>query len=147
MILAELLTITEINAPAERVWQVLTDFRRYPEWNPYIRRVQGEALKRSELDLLIQRDGKPPVRVKPRIVTFRPPRELRWFARLLLPGLIDREHRFVVEPLGAERSRLIHEGRARGLLVPFFRRMFNGQVQRGFEAMDGALKRVSERRD
>jgi hypothetical protein len=147
MILAELFTITEIDAPAERVWQVLTDFRRYPEWNPYIRRVQGEATKRAELELLIQREGKTPVRVRPCIVTFRPPRELRWLARLLLPGLIDREHRFVVEPLGSERSRLIHEGRARGLLVPFFRRMLNGQVQRSFEAMDRALKRVSERRN
>jgi uncharacterized protein YndB with AHSA1/START domain len=29
-------TSFEINAPATRVWEVLTDFRSYPQWNPQI---------------------------------------------------------------------------------------------------------------
>ena len=35
----ELRSQIEIEAPADRVWQVLTDFATYPEWNPFIRRV------------------------------------------------------------------------------------------------------------
>ena len=30
-----------INAPVDQVWNVLTDFDRFPEWNPVIRRVEG----------------------------------------------------------------------------------------------------------
>jgi hypothetical protein len=146
MILAELFSMLEIDAPAERVWQILTDFARYPEWNPLIRRIDGEPLKRAELDLLIHPDGARAMRFRPRIVTFRPPRELRWRGRLPIPGLFDGEHRFVVEHLGPRRSRLIHEQRFRGLLVPFLRRRLEAPVKRGFEAMNSALKHSAERR-
>jgi hypothetical protein len=144
MLLAELFTMTEIDAPAERVWHILTDFGRYPDWNPFIRRVQGAPERRAELDVLIQPDGGRPMRFRPRIVTFRPPKELRWRGRLPFPGLFAGEHRFVVEHLGKTRSRLIHEDRFRGLLVPFLYRRIRGPVRGGSEAMDLALKRLAE---
>lgn len=37
----ELNSEIEIRASAERVWQLLTDFDRYPQWNPFIRSVSG----------------------------------------------------------------------------------------------------------
>src|SRR5215210_9363232 len=37
----ELHSEIEINAPAQRVWEVLTDFASYPQWNPFIRRASG----------------------------------------------------------------------------------------------------------
>jgi hypothetical protein len=143
MLLAELFAMIEIDAPAERVWQVLTDFRRYPEWNPFMPRVAGEAARRAELDVLVRPDGVKAVRLRPRIVTFRPPKELRWRARL--PGLFAGEQRFVVEALDPARSRLIHEKRFRGLAVPFMRRMLDGPVKRSFDATGTALKRFAER--
>ena len=33
----------EIEASGERVWQILTDFASFPLWNPFIRRISGEA--------------------------------------------------------------------------------------------------------
>jgi hypothetical protein len=145
MVLAELFTMTEIEAPAERVWHILTDFARYPEWNPFIRRIDGEPLRRAALELLIQPHGARARRFRPRIVTFRPPKELRWRARARLPGLFQGEHRFVVEHLGPSRSRLIHEQRVQGLLVPFLRARLEEPVRRGFDAMNQALKQLAER--
>jgi hypothetical protein len=143
MLLAELFGMIEIDAPAERVWHVLTDFRRYPEWNPFMPRVAGEPAGRAELEVFVRPDGTRGFRLRPRIVTFRPPRELKWLARL--PGLFVGEQRFVVEALEPARSRLIHEKRFRGLAVPFLRRMLDGPVKRSFDATGLALKQFAER--
>jgi hypothetical protein len=144
VLLAELFSMIEIDAPAERVWHALTDFGCYPEWNPFMRRVAGEAARRAELDVLVQPDGAKAVRLRPQIVTFRPPRELRWRARF--PGILVGEQRFVVEALDPARSRLIHEKRVRGLAVPFLRRLLDGPVKRSFDATGLALKTFVERK-
>src|SRR4051794_25262595 len=33
----------EIQAPPERIWEILTDFGAYPQWNPFMPRLDGEA--------------------------------------------------------------------------------------------------------
>lgn len=38
----EILLEIDLAAPPERVWAVLTDFARYPEWNPY-QTIEGKA--------------------------------------------------------------------------------------------------------
>ena len=37
----ELRSEIEIQASAERVWQLLTDFASFPQWNPFIRKASG----------------------------------------------------------------------------------------------------------
>ncbi len=45
--------------------------------------------------------------VRPRILISEPGRELRWRGHLLLPGLFDGEHIFIIEPLVAGGVRII----------------------------------------
>jgi Polyketide cyclase / dehydrase and lipid transport len=40
---AELESQIEINAPIGMVWAVLVDFKSYSIWNPFVRRIEGEA--------------------------------------------------------------------------------------------------------
>ena len=37
----ELRSDVTINVPAERVWELLTDFNSFPDWNPFVQRVSG----------------------------------------------------------------------------------------------------------
>jgi uncharacterized membrane protein len=50
-------TVVEITAPSSRVWGVLTDFSAYPEWNPFIRSVEGPLEAGRSLRVLIQPPG------------------------------------------------------------------------------------------
>ena len=44
----EIVREIEINAPPSRVWQVLTDFEKYPTWNPFIKKITGIPAKNEE---------------------------------------------------------------------------------------------------
>jgi uncharacterized protein YndB with AHSA1/START domain len=45
----EIVTASDINVSAARVWQVLTDFENYPAWNPFIKKITGKPAKDAKL--------------------------------------------------------------------------------------------------
>src|SRR5438046_9286228 len=98
----ELRTETEIGGPVDRVWQVLTDFESFPDWNPFIRSVRGKAVEGSRLDVLLGASGTRPMRFRPKVLQVVPNRELRWLGRLVRRRLSDGQHLF---QLGAVRPR------------------------------------------
>jgi hypothetical protein len=138
-------TEIEIDAPSERVWEVLTDFGAYPEWNPFIRAVEGEPVVGSRLKVRIEPPGARGMTFKPTVRAVEPARELRWLGRLLVPGVFDGEHRLAVEPLDGGGSRFIQSERFSGLLVgPFAKTL--AATERGFVEMNKALKQRAEGR-
>jgi hypothetical protein len=136
----ELRTEIEIEAPAERVWQLLTDFASFPQWNPFIRSASGEAETGVRLTVHIQPSGARGMTFRPTVLKAEPNRELRWLGRLLIPGLFDGEHIFTIEPLGANRVRFVQHEIFTGLLVPLLARGLDTDTRRGFEEMNQALK-------
>ena len=133
----------DIAASPEAVWRVLVDFAAYPEWNPLIRRIEGEVRVGAKLRVTVQPPGRNPMTFRPTVRAVDPARELRWLGRVLVPGLFDGEHGFVIEPDGAG-CRLRHEETFRGVLVPAFGPML-ADTARGFAALNAALKRRVER--
>ncbi len=140
----EVHTEIEIDAPAGRVWRVLTDFAAYPEWNPFVRRGEGEVRVGARLHVTIQPPGGKGMSFRPTVLVVDPDRELRWLGHLWIPGLFDGEHSFVIEPLGEGRVRFIQRERFGGLLVPLLSKMLDVETRRGFEEMNRALKMRSE---
>lgn len=139
----ELHTEIDIAAPPERVWDVLTDFGAYPEWNPFIRSIDGEPRVGSRLKLRIQPPGARAMTFRPTVRAAEPARELRWLGRLVLPRLVDGEHRLALEPLEGGRTRFIQSERFSGLLVVLLTKTLTA-TERGFEQMNEALKRRVE---
>jgi hypothetical protein len=137
-------TEIEINAPAERVWHVLTDFAAYPEWNPFVRRAEGEIRAGGRLRVLIQPPGGKAMSFRPMVLVAEPNQQFRWLGRLWMPGLFDGEHSFSIDPLGERRVRFSQHEQFGGLLVPLLSRMLDGQVRPGFDEMNRALKLRAE---
>ncbi len=140
----ELHTEIEINASAERVWRVLTDFAAYPDWNPFVRRIEGEVSVGARLHVDVQPSRGKRMSFRPTVLVAEPNRELRWVGRLWVPGLFDGEHSFSIEPQVDERVRFVQRERFGGLLVPLLSKMLDGDTRRGFDEMNRALKRRSE---
>src|SRR4029453_14008663 len=95
----------EVEASPERVWEVLTDFAAYRQWNPFIVHGAGQAVPGRPLELRLRLPRPPPTRTRPEVVGPAPGRRLRWLGRLLVPGLFDGEHSFTLELAGSGRVR------------------------------------------
>lgn len=81
----------------------------------------------------------------PTVLGVEPDRELRWLGRLLLPGMLDGEHIFHIEPLDEARSRFTQAERFSGILVGLFRGKLK-KTELGFEQMNATLKARAESR-
>ena len=129
----------EIAATPERVWDALTDFASYPDWNPFIRSIAGEPRAGARLEARIEPPGGRAMTFRPTVLVSESPRELRWLGRLLLPGIFDGEHCFRIDTAGEGRVRLVQQEEFRGLLVPLLSRALE-RTAKGFEQMNEALK-------
>jgi hypothetical protein len=135
-------TSIDIDAPADAIWRVLVDFPAYPDWNPFIRRLVGEAKVGARLEVTAQPVGRKPMTFKPTVLVAEPGRELRWRGRVLMPGIFDGEHAFIIEPQ-AKGCRLRHEETFTGVLVPMFGAMLKDTAQ-SFASLNDALKQRAE---
>jgi hypothetical protein len=138
-------TSIDIDAAPEAVWAVLSELPSYPSWNPFIREARGTLAVGERLDVEIQPEGGRAMRFRPTVLLAEPNRELRWRGRLVAPGVFDGEHRFAIEPT-AGGSRLLHEERFTGVLVPFLARGLRSGTLPGFEQMNEAIKERVEAR-
>jgi hypothetical protein len=141
----ELYSEIEIHASAERVWHLLTDFPRLPEWNPFMQRAEGQVKPGEKIEVYLQPPNGSGMAFKPMLTKVEPHRELRWLGHLILPGLFDGEHIFVIEALAPNRVRFIQREEFKGLLAPLMLRWVGENTRRGFEAMNQALKAEAEK--
>lgn len=141
----ELRTEIDIAAPPARVWQVLTDFSAYHEWNPFVTSITGKPLVGAKLALTLSPPQSDEMKFRPTVLVCDEPRELRWLGKLWIPGLFDGEHFFQCNEAAEGHTRFVHGENFKGLLVKLVgQRLTN--VARGFVYMNEALKRRVESR-
>ena len=141
----ELRTEIEIDASPERVWEVLTDFPAMGEWNPFIASLEGSAKAGERLTVRLTPPGSGGMTFKPTVLKVDAGKELRWLGRLLVRGLFDGEHYFLIEPLEGGGIRFVHGELMMGLLVPLIGLLgILKSTEAGFEEMNRALKERAE---
>lgn len=142
------LTLTatiEIDASQDEVWAVLADLSSYHEWNPFIVSSRGDLEPGATLHNTM-RDATGEMAFTPTVLTVTPGRELRWLGSVGPGGIFDGEHRFLIEPVTADRVRLVQSEEFRGVLIPFFRGRLLEHTLPQFHAMNRALaERVAQR--
>jgi hypothetical protein len=134
----------EIDAPCDEVWQVLTDFQRYPEWNPFIATVVGQLGPGAKLEVTLLLPGGRERVQRSTLVVCEPPLELRWHGRVMFGMLLGWEHFFRLSSTEGGRTRLAQGRNYRGMLVKYLGPEFTAMA-RGFAGMNQALKRRIER--
>lgn len=132
----EIRTTVDIDATPAEVWAVLADPAGYPEWNPFLVRMEGEIAEGATLTNTMRPAGGSEMTFRPTVLKVEPERELRWLGRLFVPRLFDGEHYFLLEVHDAG-TRLVHGERFHGIGLWF---IDVDRFRSDFEAMNAALK-------
>lgn len=138
-----LVTEVLIDAPPERIWQILTDTSAYSEWNPVLVSLEGQLQVGRTIEVE-NRGSSGSMTFTPTVLAVHPSRELRWLGHLWRPGLFDGEHFFVLTPQPGDRTLMTHGETFSGLLVPLVKRWLHTGVKQDFLRINEALKNRAE---
>lgn len=129
-------TSLDVPATPREVWAVLTDFASYPEWNPFITVADGNWEEGSRVN--VTAGG---MKFSPEVLRFTPNEELRWKGKLLMPGIFDGEHYFLLSDGPDGTTHLRHGEIFTGVLTLVTKSLLYEKTKAGFVTMNEALAR------
>ncbi len=137
----EINTSISIHATPGKIWSILTDFEKYPQWNPFIISLKGEVAVGKTITVKIQPPQSSPMTFKPTVLVFQQNKELKWLGKLFISGLFDGEHRFEIIDHQNGTVTFHHSEIFKGIFVRFFNTQ---KTQTGFQLMNQKLKELAE---
>jgi hypothetical protein len=135
--------VTDIAAPAQTVWAELASVAMYGDWNPFMTSVEGRLAVGGRLKIRLVPPGGRPMTFRPTVTKFDVGSQLEWIGRLVVRGVFDGRHSFVLEDVGGGVTRLTQAEEFTGLLVPLTGAMLK-RTRAGFHAMNEALRLRAE---
>ena len=140
----ELRAAIQISAPIDKVWQVLTDFDHWKDWNPMVNHVSGSASVRSKLNITMRGpNSKDAMKYQPTVLEVNPPKSLRWRATMMSGFMFTNDRVFELKEKNGG-TELINREEFSGLMVPLFWNKMNQFVVPMLEKMNKALKEKME---
>ena len=130
-----------INAPVEKVFDVITQYERYPEFLPEVKEVRASNRQGNTVELHYKVDVMKTVRYSIRVTEERP-RRMAW---TFIEGemMKDNKGSWLLEPEGEGKTRATYNVEmALGLLVP--KAVVNALVDTSLPKMLDAFKRRAE---
>jgi hypothetical protein len=133
-------TTFEVNAPATRVWHILTDFSSYPEWNPQISTASGRIEEGASISLRLALPGRPAMDVSAVIERAQPNQLLTWRGHIVAPWFFEGFRKFAIQAIGSGRVNVTHTEDIHGLFAPMFTIVMGGAVTTSHQALNEALR-------
>ncbi|GAA2244546.1 SRPBCC domain-containing protein [Streptomyces amakusaensis] len=136
----EIDTFVRIDSSISVVWDVVTDFDRYRDWNPFIIDASGKAEVGQGLRLRMQRPQKSHEEVHhPTVTVVEKERKLQWSGIIRHANVFRARHEFLLEELEGGGVLLRQREDFGGLTMPFAGGMV-WRIEEGFMIMNAALK-------
>jgi hypothetical protein len=128
-----------IAAPAEVIWEVISDLERWAEWNPLYVQAQGRLRIGGQLTLTEAIPGREHKTITPSVVDWVPDAQILWRMSETF-GLLKRLRYFEIETLSEEGCIFANGedwfGRPARYVAPAHRRA----MRQGFEALGEAVR-------
>ena len=135
-----------IQSSPERVWEVFSDFKNYPAWNPFIKSIKGEVAVGNRLVVKMELPSGTKMTFSPKVLSYEKNKELRWLGHSIFPGIFDGEHKFELILNTDGTTTFQQSEKFNGILVPLFKNVLDVHTVNGFNLMNKQLKELVEKR-
>jgi hypothetical protein len=144
-VVTDIATEIEIDAPRARVWEILVDIARYPEWNPFTPRIEA-SLKIGEPVILhvAMKPGRGTMRQPEVMSSYVEGEELGWGTTMVHRSVLRANRTQKLTSIDDRRTRYVSVDRFEGAMVPLVMALYRRHVQRGFDETARALKKRAE---
>lgn len=132
----------EINAPADLLWQVITDTTQYPKWNPFVTACESSFDVGSPIIMHVQLTPRFNLKQKETIQANINGEHLAYGVNI--PGLLNSSRRHIIRPIDSQRCHYESYFRLQGILAPVVRFFMAKHLQKGFSAMTSSLVAQTE---
>lgn len=133
-----------IKSSPAAVWRMLTDIDKYPEWHPYIKKIEGKLDQKSKIKVTYKKNDSREGTFSAYIIENEVNKQLSWGGSL---GFIFRtKHYYSIEAVGTDSVRLIQGEYWRGIFGRMYGKKIYRDTARKFELMNHKLKDILERK-
>ncbi|MBO9710615.1 MAG: SRPBCC domain-containing protein [Caulobacter sp.] len=132
-----------IQAPAEIVWEIVSDFEGWKEWNPLYTKASGEMRIGTALELEEVLPGQPARVITPVVQDWVPYEQLHWRSTKV-GGFVTAIRYLEIENMGPASSTFSNGELYMGLLVRLVPRDERRKLKAAFTAMGEALRDRAE---
>jgi uncharacterized protein YndB with AHSA1/START domain len=133
----------DIDAPKALVWEVLTDFSRYGEWNPFVPEAKCDFRAGGAIEMQVKLRDKPQFQ-REWINSVTPGETFSYSMKAVPLGTLRSLRVQKLEALDANRTRYTSHFEIAGWLQPVVTAVFGESMRAGFEGMALGLKRQAE---
>lgn len=134
-----------INAPQQFVWEQVTNFEAYSDWNPFILEAHGQFEVGSTIRFFedVKQFGQHWLNAK--FLSIDPPHSFIWQGHFGASFLFSVRHSFIFEAIGDRQTRFTQRHENSGILIPYlaWRGVYHVSYQ-GYLDYDRALKERCE---
>ena len=115
--MTEIKTFTDIDAPVDKVWKILTDFGNFPKWNPLIPKIDGRAGSGEKLTISLRTPVGAPIELQVTIVEFTKNKKLEWQGKSpFIEAILQGDHYFTLDRISETKTRFHHGEKFAGWL-------------------------------
>ena len=130
-----------LSSPTNEVWAALVDFESYPDWNPFLTKMEAELGEGKPFKAMSRLPSGIKLGFVGRILSVVPDREISWVGRptMMPSSAMEIKHTFTLEPVESG-THLQQREEATGFMIPISGWIL-GQAQKGQVAWNEALER------
>ncbi len=133
----------DIDAPQALVWEVLTYFANYGQWNPFVPEVRCDLRPGGAIEMQVKLRDKP-LFEREWIIDVTPGVGFRYSMKAVPLGTLRSLRVQTLASLGEARTRYTSHFEIAGWLQPLVTGIFGGGMRNGFEGMALGLKARAE---